>query len=241
MRAMRALLKEKSDGDSSEDPTGSGVELETVREDVVQGRGQSNVNTGVGTVPQLHDETELRPAGQNVVQHYRQQPVSPDPSVTIAAAAESRKGDVIDRGIIDLDVARRLVNHYQTNLYPQYPQVYIPCSADELRKTRPTLFLAVLAAGAETESASLANALDREILQEYANRSVVQSEKSVELVQALLVSAVWYIPPNKFGQLGKNYSQNVIFGCVLTTLQYVVIVMRMLCGIVKSFQSMLTC
>lgn len=216
MRAMRALLKEKSDGDSPEDPSGAGLELETVREDIDQGRGQDNINIGVGPVPKLHDETQLWPAGPNVVQRHRQQPVSQDSSVTIATAAESRKGDVVDRGIIDLEVARKLVNHYQTSLYPQYPQVYIPCSADELRKSRPTLFLAVLAAGAETESANLANALDREILQEYANRSVVQSEKSVELVQALLVSAVWYIPPNKFGQLGKNHSQDVMFGYVLT-------------------------
>ena len=108
---------------------------------------------------------------------------------------------MVDRGIISLNVARKLVSHYQKNLYPQYPQVYIACSADELRESRPTLFLAVLAAGAESEDPALATALDHEILQEYANRSVVQSEKSVELVQALLISAVWYLPPNKFGQL----------------------------------------
>lgn len=105
-----------------------------------------------------------------------------------------------------MEVARRLVEHYKCNLYPQYPQVYIPCTADELRESRPTLFLAVLTAGAESEDSDLANALDREVLQEYANRSVVNSEKSVELVQSLLISAVWYIPPNKFGQLGESES-----------------------------------
>ena len=35
----------------------------------------------------------------------------------------------------------------------------------------------------------------------YALKSLVDSEKSLELVQALLISAVWYHPPNKFGQL----------------------------------------
>jgi hypothetical protein len=114
------------------------------------------------------------------------------------------KPDVVDRGILSMEVARRLVEHYKRDLYPQYPQVYIPCTADDLRESKPILFLAVLAAGAESEGPDLANALDHEVLQEYATRSVVNSEKSVQLVQALLISAVWYIPPNKFGQLGKR-------------------------------------
>jgi len=195
MRAMRALLKEKSDGDGPDDCVG--VEGNLPQEHAVGGSDKSRIHSHSQTSSSstIRAQSELIAAGQHAMLQHRQEDV---------AVASPAKPDVVDRGIISIEVARRLVEHYQHNLYPQYPQVYIPCTADELRETRPTLFLAVIAAGAESEDSDLANALDTEVLQEYANRSVVQSEKSVELVQSLLISAVWYIPPNKFGQLGKT-------------------------------------
>jgi hypothetical protein len=195
MRAMRALLKEKSDGDDPEDC--ASVERKTSQEDVV-GRGdksRTHTHSQTSSSSTIRPQSELIVAGQTALRQNRQED---------ATIASTGKPDVVDRGILSMEVARRLVEHYKRNLYPQYPQVYIPCTADELRESRPTLFLAVLTAGAESEDPDLANALDHEVLQEYANRSVVNSEKSVELVQSLLVSAVWYLPPNKFGQLGKH-------------------------------------
>jgi hypothetical protein len=195
MRAMRALLKEKSDGDDPEDC--ASVERKTSQEDAV-GRGdksRTHTHSPTSSSSTTRPQSELIAAGQNALRQHRQE------DMTVASTG---KPDVVDRGILSMEVARRLVEHYKRNLYPQYPQVYIPCTADELRESRPTLFLAVLNAGAESEDPDLANALDHEVLQEYANRSVVNSEKSVELVQSLLVSAVWYLPPNKFGQLGKH-------------------------------------
>jgi len=195
MRAMRALLKEKSDGDG---PEGSAdVDGNAPPGDLVRRGDKSTIypHSQTSSTSTIRPQSELIVAGQNALRQYRQE----DTPVT-----STGKPDVVDRGILSMEVARRLVEHYQRNLYPQYPQVYIPCTADELRESRPTLFLAVITAGAESEDPDLANALDHEILQEYANRSVVNSEKSVELVQSLLVSAVWYLPPNKFGQLGKK-------------------------------------
>jgi len=204
MRAMRALLKEKSDGSSEPIET---AHLESTREsseeDTTRDDGVGDIESGTGTLNLLHGHSQLAAAGLNAIQHQNQHSAAHAQvnEVKREHMAAGRRQDVVDRGILSMDVARKLVSHYQKNLYPQYPQVYIACSADELRESKPTLFLAVLAAGAESVDGALATALDHEILQEYANRSVVQSEKSVELVQALLVSAVWYLPPNKFGQL----------------------------------------
>jgi hypothetical protein len=203
MRAMRALLKEKN-GNGGPDETGN---LKTGIESMQESGGiedQEDEAQHPSDAPSVaHTHSQLVAAGRNVIQQQKvQHATSHEPTIRgVTNTINGRKPDVVDRGILSMDVARRLVSHYKLNLYPQYPQVYIPCSADELRTTRPTLFLAVLAAGAESEDVGLATMLDNEILQEYANRSVVQSEKSVELVQALLVSAVWYLPPNKFGQL----------------------------------------
>lgn len=201
---MRALLKEKSDGGNSPGETGHLEPThESPEEDITRGDGVGDIESGTGTLNMLHGHSQLAAAGRDVLQHQNQDSAlyAQASSAGRSTMEKGRRQDVVDRGILSMAVARKLVSHYQNNLYPQYPQVYIACSAEELRASKPTLFLAVLAAGAESEDAALATALDTEILQEYANRSVVQSEKSVELVQALLISAVWYLPPNKFGQL----------------------------------------
>jgi hypothetical protein len=111
--------------------------------------------------------------------------------------------DVIDSGMISMATARQLFDSYRKHLFPHYPVVPIPESttADELRQVKPTLFLAIIAAAAGTENPELSAMLDQEVLHIYATKSLVHSEKSLELVQALLISAVWYHPPNKFGQL----------------------------------------
>ena len=111
--------------------------------------------------------------------------------------------DVVDSGIISMATARQLFETYRKDLFPHYPMVAIPdsTSADELRQTKPTLFLAIIAAAAGSENSDLSAMLDQEVLHAYAMKSLVHSEKSLELVQALLISAVWYHPPSKFGQL----------------------------------------
>lgn len=111
--------------------------------------------------------------------------------------------DVVDSGMISMATARNLFVNYRKHLAPHYPVVPIPESttADQIRQEKPTLFLAIIAAAAGAENPDLSAMLDQEVLHTYARKSLVHSEKSLELVQALLVSAVWYHPPNKFGQL----------------------------------------
>lgn len=111
--------------------------------------------------------------------------------------------DVVDRGLVSMTTARQLVELYKTDLFPHFYMVVLHPSqtADELRRFKPILFLAVLAAASGTIDPQLSKILDQEILQTYATEVHVRSEKSLEIVQALLVSSVWYSPPNKFGQL----------------------------------------
>lgn len=111
--------------------------------------------------------------------------------------------DAVDSGMISMATARQLFESYRKHLFPHYPVVHIPESttADELRQVKPTLFLAIIAAAAGAENPELSAMLDQEVLHTYARKSLVHSEKSLEMVQALIISAVWYHPPNKFGQL----------------------------------------
>ena len=118
--------------------------------------------------------------------------------------SENGKGkDVIDRDIISMATARNLFETYRKELYPHYPMVPIPhsTSADDMRQTKPTLFLAIVSAAASKDHPDLSATLDKEVLHAYAAKTLVHSQKSLEMVQALLISAVWYHPPNRFSQL----------------------------------------
>ncbi|KAH8820705.1 hypothetical protein F5884DRAFT_647203, partial [Xylogone sp. PMI_703] len=111
--------------------------------------------------------------------------------------------DVVCRGLLSMSLAAELYNTYITELSPHYPVVTFPeqYSAEQLRCEKPSLFLAVIAAAAGKVDPNLYGLLNTEALQVYATRVVISGEKSVELVQSMLVTAVWYYPPDKFDQL----------------------------------------
>lgn len=196
MRAMRAILKQKEDEVRANSParvTESRAERDTrhCEHNTQSQPAFQEIASAVGHV-QSQDDTGLRLAQQ------------PGPSIWPTNYDNDPlrdTHDVIDSGLISLATARQLFETYKNDLFPHYPLVYINESVEEVRQTKPALFLASIAAAAAKENADLSATLDREVLQAYATRSLIQSEKSLELVQALLISAVWYHPPSKFGQL----------------------------------------
>ncbi|KAJ5347473.1 uncharacterized protein N7506_000726 [Penicillium brevicompactum] len=105
--------------------------------------------------------------------------------------------DVIDRGILSIDDAEQLVAYYIHELAPLFPLVLLPhtTTAVSLRATKPVLFLSVIAATAISVDAGLAAVLNREIVRLYSERFFIEGEKSLELVQALLLMIVFYFPP----------------------------------------------
>ena len=111
---------------------------------------------------------------------------------------DPRSPDVVERGLLSMDKATELVNRYTTLLVPHYPAVPISCSPHELRKTKPILFLAVLAASADTSEPGLHFKLNQEIQELYARKITIQGQKSIELIQALCVSILWPYPPKKY-------------------------------------------
>jgi hypothetical protein len=111
--------------------------------------------------------------------------------------------DVIDRGIISMDAANQLFRSYNEDLVQHYPGVVFPAelTAEELRATKPTLFLSVIAAAAGKSDSHLYSILNSEVLSAYAHRTVIRAEKNLELVQAMIITSIWYYPPGKFAQL----------------------------------------
>lgn len=77
-------------------------------------------------------------------------------------------------------------------------------TAAEVRSSKPTLFLAVIAAASGSSDPSLFRALNVELLKEFANKIMISNMKDLELVQAMLIMAAWYFPPDQFEDL-KHY------------------------------------
>ncbi|KAJ5876950.1 hypothetical protein N7455_000415 [Penicillium solitum] len=105
--------------------------------------------------------------------------------------------DVIDRGIISLEDAEQLVAYFIHELAFFFPLVVLPpnTTAAQLRQTKPILFLSVIAATSISVDAGLATVLNREMVRLYSERFFIEGEKSLELVQALLLMIIFYLPP----------------------------------------------
>lgn len=108
--------------------------------------------------------------------------------------------DVIDRGLLNWDAALLLFRRYQRQLVPCYPIVPLPDTMDasQFRRQMPVLFLATLSAAAAVATDDLRDALHQEVLETYAKLIMIEGVKSLELLQALLVTIAWYRPCSSY-------------------------------------------
>ncbi|OTA02810.1 hypothetical protein A9Z42_0032310 [Trichoderma parareesei] len=146
-------------------------------------------------------------AGQKRKAHDREGPSGDDhkamtPSTSWSGFSRPTEGDIVDRGLVTMEHATGLFNKYKEHMVRHLPAVVFPPSTTvmELRKTKPTLFLAIMAA-ATGENHSLQRVLQRELMQLFAEKVIVTGEKNLELVQALHVAVIWYWPPEHFEEL----------------------------------------
>lgn len=111
--------------------------------------------------------------------------------------------DVIDRKILDAVTATKIFDYYNKNMAPHMPIVVFSSdiTAGIIRKTKPTLFLAILSIASAQDYPDLQGRLTREIMRAYADRLICKREKSLELIQALQVSTIWYSTDANFYQL----------------------------------------
>jgi Fungal specific transcription factor domain len=111
--------------------------------------------------------------------------------------------DVIDLGFVTVDQASVMFDCYVENMAPHMPAVVFKAGTTmaEIRKTKPTLFLAILAASSGSSFPNVQKQLTKEVMANYAEKIILKGEKTLELVQALQVSSLWYYPPEHFEEL----------------------------------------
>lgn len=114
----------------------------------------------------------------------------------------SDQGDIVDRGLMDMQKAEDMFARYNDKMIAHLPAVVFPpgFTVAELRKQKPTLFLAIMAV-ATSESPALQKALQKELMYIFAEKVMLKGEKTVELVQAIQVAVIWYWPPEHFEEL----------------------------------------
>ncbi|KAK6539304.1 hypothetical protein TWF694_009537 [Orbilia ellipsospora] len=146
-----------------------------------------------------------------------------DPSSITSPAQGSGDLDVIDRKLLTMDMAVKMFNHYNDNLAPHFPAVTFShgTTAQDIRKQKPFLFLAILAAASAIFDPDLNRLLNKEVIRGIADRVIVQGEKSLEIIQVLNIATLWYYPPDQFEEL-KFYQ-----------LTHIAAVMAIDCGINK--------
>ena len=104
--------------------------------------------------------------------------------------------DIIDRRLIDTETATTMFSRYINDMAPHMPAVVFPSksSAGEIRKTKPILFLAILSVASGRDDPKLQVTLLKELGRMYADHIICRGDKSLELVQALQISTIWYSP-----------------------------------------------
>ncbi|KAG9245992.1 hypothetical protein BJ878DRAFT_499019 [Calycina marina] len=111
--------------------------------------------------------------------------------------------DVVDRGLVTSEMATKMFNHYVERMAPHMPAVvFSPATtAAEVRKAKPTLFLAILSVSSGMNYPDLQRMLTKEIMAIYGERIITNGEKTLEIIQALHVNTLWYWPPEHFEEL----------------------------------------
>ena len=123
--------------------------------------------------------------------------------------------DPVERGLVDVNTARKCFDRYMAEMCEHLPIVIFPpgTHAEELRKSKPILFLAVLAVASGTIRPDLQPKLIVEITRALADRVIFRGEKSLELVQTIQVTTCFYQPPEKYEEL--NFNQLIHVAAVM--------------------------
>lgn len=134
-------------------------------------------------------------------------PVADEWASSAKPGASNEFADMIDRGIISHNTANLAFERYVVQMAPELPFVVFPpgTTMGEVRRNKPFLFLSIIAASVSVFNPDAQPILVNELYRIIAEQVVVKGYKSLELVQTIMVCAIWYMPPDNLEEL-KFYS-----------------------------------
>ncbi|VUC25248.1 unnamed protein product [Clonostachys rosea] len=115
------------------------------------------------------------------------------PTSDAGSAWVPRPPDVVDRGILSAEAAHELLQTFRNKAIHHFPFVVLPHHANlhSVRKDTPFLFLCIMAT-MMVKDCSLQRQLGEEIRTQAYQRIMMGREKSMDLLQGLLVHVAWY-------------------------------------------------
>ena len=92
--------------------------------------------------------------------------------------------DMVDKGEISVELATQCFDCYVEKMAPHMPAVVFPpgTTAAEVRKTKPTLFLAIISAASGSQDPNSQRKLTKEVMSIFAERIICNGEKTLELI-----------------------------------------------------------
>lgn len=136
---------------------------------------------------------------------------------TVAETLDVPAGDPVTTCLVSPDLAEQLCQTFSNDLAPLYPIVFVPMSStwQSLQSGRPALFRAMITAASTSTHPAISARMFRETAQFLAEKVVVAGEKSLDLIQALLILSTWHLPPSKFTEL--KFSQYAHMAATMVT------------------------
>ncbi|KAL2812159.1 hypothetical protein BJX63DRAFT_260141 [Aspergillus granulosus] len=130
--------------------------------------------------------------------------LSISPSTPGSSSRGTKAGpDIIERGLVSHALALDSFTRYVDHMAGHIPLVvFAPgTQMNDIRRDRPILFHAIIAVSIGRFEPSAQTPLLQELYKTIAERVIVKGEKSLDLVQALLVSCMFYTPPENFEEI----------------------------------------
>ncbi|KAL6903956.1 hypothetical protein GGI43DRAFT_307646 [Trichoderma evansii] len=106
-------------------------------------------------------------------------------------------------GLLSTDSARCLFNDFTNNVLPHYPILTLSRAEnfDWFRAHQPTLLLSVIASACRAFNPSLFRKLSFHLRADLSEQVMVNGNRTVELIQAILVMVEWYDVPEDMSRL----------------------------------------
>ncbi|OGM45254.1 hypothetical protein ABOM_006458 [Aspergillus bombycis] len=128
------------------------------------------------------------------------------PSHPLSCSSSEQLGIMI-QSIVSPKIAEQIFRLYEESFAPKCPVVVFRTgtTAALVRETKPLLFLSIISI-ASAGYCTVAQQTDLAVKAKLylAERAIVCGEKSIELVQALLVVSFWYRAPDNYKQMNLN-------------------------------------
>jgi hypothetical protein len=101
--------------------------------------------------------------------------------------------DAISKGLVSITQAEKSVRYFQSRA-SHFPFVLVPpkWTLDSLRRERPFLLLSILSFAAH-QNEKLQHRLELELRESLSKKVIVHCEKSLDLLQGVLLYLAWYI------------------------------------------------